>query len=87
MEPTLLANILKFGELGLLALVLYGGFKLMQPIASAGVAWFENQIQTNQRMFETSIEGFARLTVLMEGLHHEVIEHYRLLQKENGRKQ
>jgi len=84
-EPTLLANILKFGELGLLALVLYGGFKLAQPIAMAAIAWFENQIQLNHRMFETNIEGFARLTVLMESLHYEVKEHITYLQKENGR--
>jgi len=95
-EPTLLASILKFGELGLLGLFGIGAYRLLLPIAkaaaagigsvaAAAVSWFENQIQTTHHLLETSIGGFARLTVLMEGLHREVTEYTKLLQKENNK--
>lgn len=94
---TWLPNVLKFGELGLLGLFGFGMFRLLMPVAQAAakaveaagqaaVAWFENQIQSSQHLIETSIEGFARLFVLMENLNREVKEYTDLLKIKNGKK-
>ncbi len=76
-----IAAILKFGELGLLALVLVGGWKLAKPAVEAWLAQYRQLIDHLLKM----TEALALMNAQLEELHIDHKEVTELLRSLNGK--
>ena len=75
------AAILKFGELGLLALVLIGGWKLAKPAVEAWLAQYGQLVDHLLQM----TEALALMNAQLEELHKDHKEVTELLRHLNGK--
>ncbi len=81
MDNNTIATILKFGELGLLTLVLVGGWKLAKPAVEAWLAQYQQLIDHLLKM----TEALSLMNAQLEELHIDHKEVTELLRSLNGK--